>query len=116
MTERVTTPDTASWFAISVDNGEDYAALKFKDRYSKAAMIELIRKHYWPPTPPPEKKRKTDAEEEEEEEEESDSVECEFDYFGPIDPTFVSFVRDFQDYDQSKHSNYFLFEAESIRK
>lgn len=108
------------WYCLAVTGGDDYAASEFQASHNRAAMIDYIRKHY---SVGPYKKQKLDEQEEEEEEEEKEEEEEEQedgDYtievrrFGPIDPAFVGFVYRFQDYDDSKHSNYWMFPAHEI--
>ena len=46
------------------------------------------------------------------EEFENEDSETEVDYyeFGEVDPNFIAFVQSIQDYDSSKHSNFFVLD------
>lgn len=113
MTEGAITPETASWFAISIDTGNDYAALEFKNRHSSKQMIQLVHDHYWPPSA--KKARSAATEDDREQDDDDEEIEVTFHFFGPIDANFMQFVGDFQDYDHCKHSDYILLEGDKVR-
>ncbi len=81
-------------------------------------MICLIRAHYRMGVTVVTKRQKIDEEDNPSSNEDNSSSnggECGFACFGPIDPKFIKYVSQFQDYDHSKHQNYWLFTGEAVR-
>ncbi len=88
-------------------SGGDYAALEYDNTHSEADMIGEIRE-------------RLAANEGEsyitwsEENTEGEEFELELHIFDDIDPGFISFTRDLQDYDASKHRDFWHFTVEQI--
>ena len=89
-------PDNASWYAVSVENGD---AKEFAACYNSVDMINMIQEHFWP------KKLKS---------EDGDEFEPLFYCFGPIDEEFIGFVDKF--HYNSEDANYWMFSAKEIRQ
>lgn len=80
-------------------SGEAYSASEFENTYGETRQIKIIRMMIF-----------TDSTDEILNHEDDGEIGVKLYRFGRVDPSFISFVRDeIQDYDLSKHRNFYEF-------
>lgn len=88
--------------------GGDYAAVEFERNYDKGGQINIVRRMI--------KDNLRYEVFEGTENEELGGIQVELRKFGMVDPGFLEFVKLGEDYDNSKHENFYAFQIDELTK